>query len=407
MNTIPLKKKRYFYLLNSALIFLMMGVGYTWSIFMGPLEEWFGWSRTQTSLAFTINMICFSVGAISCGLLSARWHYERIAQLAALLLGSGFLLSTQVKEVWQLYITYSIICGTGVGMMYTSVISTVPLWFRDKSGMATGLLIMAYALSTTILGPLCQYLLSTKGWQMTFFLLGAADLALMGVGGFFVRLPRAKELDKLPGPPEGKKQSGANVSTKDMVRRPQFYFLFVYFVALGSCGLVVINHMSPLLAGELGMTAAAAAMVVSGGALVNGVGRLVCGIIYDKKGSIFTAKFLTGVNIAAITAMFFAYRTGIPGFFIVCACAMLFVFGGHSSTIPSITRGLFGDAHFAGNYSIISMQALFSGIPASIVGMLQAVRGNYGTMFYLMFGCALAAAVCALAVGAGEKKPLA
>ncbi len=113
MGKLPLAAKRYLYLLNGVLVLLLLGVGYAWSIFVGPLEAWFGWSRTQTSLAFTLNLIFFAVGVIVCGMMSKRLRYERIAQIAGLMLAGGFLLTTRVTEIWQLYITYSMICGTG------------------------------------------------------------------------------------------------------------------------------------------------------------------------------------------------------------------------------------------------------------------------------------------------------
>ncbi|MCI9569329.1 MAG: OFA family MFS transporter [Lachnospiraceae bacterium] len=404
MEKIPPRKKRYLYLANSFLLLLLSGVAYTWSIFVGPLEEWFGWSRAQTSLAFTLNVLCFSVGALLCGFLSVRYHYERIAQLAALLLAAGFFLSTRVTAVWQLYFTYSFLCGTGVGLMYSSIIATIPVWFRDKAGLATGLLVMGYALSTTILGPVCQQLLSTRGWQMTFLLLGMADLIVMGFGGFLVRLPRAVELSGLPEMPEFSNRSANEVTTAEMIHSASFYSFFLYIVAIGSCGLTMINHMSPFLTGDIGMSAVAAAAAVSIGALINGAGRVAVGIIFDRFGSVRTARFLAAMNLTFVLALSFAYRAGNPYFVVCCIGAILFAFGGNAATIPSITRGLYGEMHFARNYSVVNLSALFSGIPASLVGMLQARSGSYGGMFVLVGGCALCALIASL--GMNSKKRL-
>lgn len=404
MKKLPLTGKRYLYLLNGVLLLLLLGVGYAWSIFVGPLESWFGWSRTQTSLAFTLNLIFFAVGVIVCGMLSRHFHYERIAQLAGLMLAGGFLLTTRVEEIWQLYITYSVICGTGVGMLYSAIISTLPLWFRDKTGLATGILIMGYALSTTLLGPICQKLLSTYGWKATFFALGLVDLIVIEIGGFFIRMPKAKEFAELPEPPVKAGISSANVTTKEMLKSPTFYFVFIYIVALGSVGLSVINHMSPLLTGELGMTAATAAMVVSVGSLFNGFGRLACGVIFDKIGSVATTRLLSTTNVFVVLLLYFAYKMEILPMMIILMCAALFLFGGNSSTIPSITRGLYGEEHFASNYSVVSLNSLFSSIPTSIVGMLQVQTGTYEYMFYLLGACALVAVIGAWSARESKEK---
>lgn len=402
MKKLPLMKRRYVYLINSFAIFLLLGVAYAWSIFVGPLEEWFGWSRAQTSLAFTINMICFAAGVTLCGLLSARYHYERIAQLAALMVAGGFILTTRVSAVWQLYFTYSILCGTGVGMMYSAVVTTIPVWFRDKPGLATGILVMGYALSTTFLGPICQHLLSTRGWQATFLTLGAVDLLVMGAGGFLVRLPLAKELAGLPKMPEFSRLSCRDMTTREMLSSISFYSFFLYLVAFSGCGFMIINHMSPFLTGDIGVTAARAAAAVSIGALINGIGRLVMGMLFDRLGSVSTARFLGIVNFILVTALCLSYQTKNPLLVAGCACFVLFAFGGYSATIPSITRGLFGEKHFAGNYSIVSMNTLLSGIPASLAGALQARSGNYKGMLVLMGACAVLAV--AGSWGLGSKK---
>ena len=387
--------KRYFYLLNGLLLLLLLGVGYAWSIFVGPLESWFGWSRTQTSLAFTINLIFFAVGVTICGILSRHFHYERIAQFAGILLAGGFILTTRITEVWQLYLTYSVICGTGTGMLYSAIVSTIPLWFRDKSGMATGILIMGYALSTTVLGPVCQILLSNYGWKPTFLVLGIVDLVVMLTGGFFIRFPRAKEFEELPQGPEMSKDEAHNVSTAEMLKSPIFYLVFIYIITLGSVGLVIINHMSPLLTSEFGLNAATAAIIVSIGSVFNGVGRIASGIVFDKIGSIPTTRLLSTGNLILVILLFLTYRFKLVTAMIVLMFGLLFFFGGHSSIIPSVTRGLYGDEHFASNFSVVYLNSLFSGILTSIVGMLQASNGTYRYTFYLLAISALIATACA------------
>lgn len=53
----------------------------------------------------------------------------------------------------MLYASYGII----VGMGYNCVISACPLWMPEKT--ATGLLLMGYALSTAVFGPMISSIL--------------------------------------------------------------------------------------------------------------------------------------------------------------------------------------------------------------------------------------------------------
>ena len=56
------KKIRLFYGVVGFILLIFLGVSYAWSIFVQPLEEEFGWLRSQTSIAFTISMVFFCVG---------------------------------------------------------------------------------------------------------------------------------------------------------------------------------------------------------------------------------------------------------------------------------------------------------------------------------------------------------
>ncbi len=61
------KKIRLFYGVVGFILLIFLGVSYAWSIFVQPLEEEFGWLRSQTSIAFTISMVFFCVGNLAAG----------------------------------------------------------------------------------------------------------------------------------------------------------------------------------------------------------------------------------------------------------------------------------------------------------------------------------------------------
>ena len=59
-----LLKKRWIYVAAGFAALLFMGVSNAWSIFVVPLEQTYGWLRSDTSMAYTIQVLCFSVGSI-------------------------------------------------------------------------------------------------------------------------------------------------------------------------------------------------------------------------------------------------------------------------------------------------------------------------------------------------------
>lgn len=55
------KINRSYVLVCGVLVLLCMGLIYAWSIFVGPIESDFGWTRTQTSMTFSISMLGFQL----------------------------------------------------------------------------------------------------------------------------------------------------------------------------------------------------------------------------------------------------------------------------------------------------------------------------------------------------------
>lgn len=59
-------------------VLLFMGVSLAWSVFVVPIEHYFGWTRSQTSLAFTINIIFFAIGSVTAGNLSKHFSFHQL-----------------------------------------------------------------------------------------------------------------------------------------------------------------------------------------------------------------------------------------------------------------------------------------------------------------------------------------
>lgn len=99
-------------------VLLFLGCGLAWSIFVVLIENTFGWTRSQTSLAFTLNILCFSVGSILAGTLSEKLSFSTLLKISAFMMCTGFIGVSLMKDVWHLYISYGIIVGTAIGMGY-------------------------------------------------------------------------------------------------------------------------------------------------------------------------------------------------------------------------------------------------------------------------------------------------
>ena len=374
---------RFRYIMIGFATLLFMGVGLAWSIFVVPVETLFGWTRAQTSLVFTINILCFSVGSILAGVLSKHFKYQHILKIAATMIALGFVLSGSVKEVWQLYLTYGVIAGSGIGMGYNCIISSCPIWMPEKSATATGLLLMGYALSTAIFGPVLNTLINLIGIVNTFRVLGILCGSCIFFFSFFIRIPTLEEMAQLPQPPK-KASSQKSIITSEMVKMPVFWIYLIVSMIFAGVGLVITNHNAPILTEDLLLSASTASLIISVASITNGVARFCWGMLFDKLG---VQKCITMIGIFSIITLggvYLGYQTQSLALYIISACLVMIVYGGNATTSPAIIRSLFGNRTFSLNFSVASLNAIPASFFPTIIGSLQTINHSYSLPFMIM-----------------------
>ncbi len=392
------KKIRYFYLLNSFLILLFMGTSFAWSIFATSLESYFGWTRANTSLAFTLNTVFFTVGNICGGMLSNKLSYKNIVRVAACLIAGGFLLTTRINSLWQLYFTYSMLCGGGVGIGYNAIVSALPLWFPEKSGFTTGILLTGYAFSTSILGPFSQWIINGYGWKTAFSVLALIVFVVMLAGSLNLRTPSSEEALQFPVMKRTINQAEKDYTTDEMLKTSAFWLYFFARIVSTGIGLTIFNHLVPAIREFFPSEKVLAIAALSLVSLCNGLGRLIWGFFYDRFGVSWTVRLIAFVYLFGMAILVLAMNVKMPLLFVLAGCILVFCFGGNAGTLPAVSRGLFGSKHFSMNYSLINSSALISSFIPTIIGTLQTQNGTYRQAIYVLLimavgGCFVSAAV--------------
>ena len=370
-------KKRWIYVFCGFMVFLFLGAALAWSVFVVPIETLYGWTRSQTSLAFTINVLCFSVGSILAGILSKHMTHSTLLKVAAVVMLIGFFGASLITQPWHLYVTYGFIVGTAIGMGYNCVLSTVPSWLPDKSGTVTGMLLMGYSLSTAIFGPVLNSLISSVGIVNTFRILGIICCVGIFLGSILIRKPTVQEMEKLPKPAKNSNVSSREVETKDMVKLPIYWIYFFVSVLFAGGGMIVLNHCSPILTESFAVTAAFAAIVVSMTSITNGVGRFLWGIVYDKIGVVKSLMVVAIIFVVSSTGMYISFLAGLTYVFIFFVCALMLSYAGNAIMMPANLRKMFGDQNYSMNYSIFGISSIFISTFPTIIGNVQVATGSY------------------------------
>ena len=139
----------------------------------------FGWSRALTSGAFSISVLMQGVFGFILGNLTDRLGPRIVMTICGVLLGSGYLLMSQINTAWHLYLFYSVIIGIGMGGAFVPLLSTVARWFTKRRGLMTGIAIAGLGLGNFIMPPVIEWLISNNGWRTTFAICGIGVLIVV------------------------------------------------------------------------------------------------------------------------------------------------------------------------------------------------------------------------------------
>ena len=89
-------------------------------------------------------------------------------------MGLGWFLSSYATNIWLLTLTYGVIAGSGVGLVYGCPVAMGAKWFPDKKGLAVGLMLAGFGGSALITGKIASILIPSVGLSTTFMYFGIA-----------------------------------------------------------------------------------------------------------------------------------------------------------------------------------------------------------------------------------------
>lgn len=363
--------KRWKYVILGLLCMLCFGASYAWGVFVIPLEQQYGLLRSSTSFAFTLNVLIFAIGIFIAGWLTAFISFSSVLKIGALVMGAGFVLMAFAASMPTIYFSFSFMCGMGSGICYNGVISSIPQWFPDKSGLVTGILLVGYALSTAIFGPLCQWLVESYGLSATFTILGVVCGSLLLLLSQGLKIPDEHQLILLPQKKQFEGQRARrNIPPGFMLRKPVFWLAFLCLAFISGMGLIVINHIAPLLTEELSINPATASFILSGIFICNATGRIGSGWLLDKAGFNITFITIAAFMLFSMALLLYGLEIKSPPMVIIASSFALFTFGSNASMIPNSVRFLFGQKYFPINYSLINTNIIIVSFMPTLAGVI-------------------------------------
>ncbi len=377
---------------------LFSGVLYAWSILKAPFAAEFGFSNSSLAFNFTLTMCFFCIGVFVGSKLFKLIGPKLAIIISGVLCGLGFVLTGCVTgNIVYLYIFYAVLAGSGIGIAYNVVISTVSAWFPDKKGFCSGMLMMAFGASTLILGKVIESFFNNEsiGWSKTYIILGIVLAVVLVISGLLLKRPH--ESVKFPEAKATKKASTENFETKDyttkeMIKRFTFWRAFICLVCLTAVGNSVISFAKDLVL-SVGAENSLATTLVGVLSICNGLGRIFTGALFDAVGrrkTMLTANIIT-IVAAGVTLLAVSLHS-LP----LCIIGLCFTglsYGSCPTVVSAFTAAFYGPKYFPTNFSITNFNLIPASFIATASSSLLLSTGGYVAPFALLLGLSVFALV--------------
>lgn len=403
---LPAERGRWFFIPLGIVVLLCLGTAYSWSIFVKPVRESLDADATQALLPFTTLLVVFSILMPITGFYIERFGARLTTAVGAIVMGIGYTASGFVDSIPMLILTYGVIAGAGVGIVYGVPLAVVAKWFPDRKGLAVGTTVIGFGLSPLVTAPLARHLIAangTDGWKPTLVTFGIVFTLIMLAIATVLKLPPANWQPR-NWTPSARSAISATASVP-MLQTRTFYGLWTCFIIGTFVGLAAIGIASPVAQEIVKLDAGVAAWTVSLFAIFNGAGRPFFGWVADRF-SPKNAAIACYVLVIIASILMLNVREGSTFTYLLAFCLITFSLGGWLAIAPTSTLILFRSADYAKNYGLVftafGMGALLGTLTA---GRIRDLFGSFTSFFYV--AAALAAIGIVLAVFTLKRSPLA
>ena len=369
------------------ILFLGFGSAYSFAAFFPSLRDTFDATRGDTALVFSISaFLYFSLGALS-GPLADRIGPRRVCLAGVGVMAAGLILASFAQALWQVYLTYSLAVGIGLGACYVPAVAAIQRWFIRRRGLASGVAVSGIGLGTVCMPLLTSAIISAAGWEAAYVTLGVLMLA-GGIPAAFLleHSPARRSLAADGDRPHPDLAPGALASgwgTREAIHTRTFLLFYCATLAAGLAFFVPFAHLVPFAKDE-GLSSTQGALLVGCIGIGSSIGRLAMGPVADRFGR---KEALAGALALVGLDMFFWLAA--HQFWTLAAFALVFgaTYGGFVALAPALTADFFGGRSVGSILGILyTGAALGALVGPTFAGFIYDLQDSY-TLPIIIGGC--------------------
>jgi OFA family oxalate/formate antiporter-like MFS transporter len=311
---------------------------------------------------------------------------------AGVLCGLGWAGMGYATTLPMLYVTYCV-AGIGAAFVYSCSIGSALKWFKEKRGLASGIIAAGFGGGTALFIPIIKNLIASHGYQDTFLATGVVQGVVIVAVAQFLRHPAAQSA---PAPAAARAASAPaapaaaatrHYTTLEMLRTPQFYVMYAAFVLMATGGLLVTANAGPM-AKSWGLSVTLAATLSP---LANGGSRISWGWVSDRIGR-ETAMIVAFTLQAICLCLLVVLGQTSAALFPLTVALVYFTWGEIYSLFPSMSGDYFGSRHATSNYAVLYTAKGTAAVPVWLGTRMYEQSQSWTMVLYI---CALMALVAA------------
>ena len=265
-SLIPLPNKGFYgwrIVVFAAIALALTGPGQTYgvSVFVDPMIEDLGISRTQMTTAYLIGTLVGALALPWIGQAIDRFGVRRTMAIIGALFGGLLIGMSLVSNIVGLTAGFIGIRMMGQGALNLTATTAVALWFTRKRGLAMGMVTAAGGVGMTLIPLLGERLIADMGWRNAWLIEGLAvwvivlPIALLGIRNRPSDVGQYVDGDKATDAPPAEVWG---VTRKEALRSSFFWLVTAAVATISTITTAVVFHQIDLL-GSRGLTPTEAA----------------------------------------------------------------------------------------------------------------------------------------------------
>jgi MFS family permease len=391
----------------SVTTFMSTGVRHAVGPFLKPIVADLGIDRASFSIVIALSLFLYGVFMPLAGMALDRFSVRVVTSAGTILLVLSLVLTAMVRNFWEFAAVYGVLVPLGLAGTGPVIASgVVARWFNKRRGTALSVLGSASMTGMSLLVPAITWLIISRGWRMTYVVIGAVILVVVMPLCLWVFRDSPESIglmaDGAPVKPGATTGPIERVTAREALQTLAFWQLACSFFTCGFSMSLLSAHGIPMLTdhGYSPMFASWAMGVLGGssigftvmlGALSDRFGRRpVLATIYAGRVLIFTGFFLIRDNPVALLAV--AVVGGIT-------------MAGTGSMTSALTADIYGRFSVSSVFGLIFLvHQTGSALGSSLAGVLFETTGGYGAAYAVACALLVGASILALNIDKGARR---